>query len=185
MSDREDQELDRRSFVTGALGAAAGIGVSALLAADANAQQQPPAGAPPAGGPPPDAIPVSMRRPATSYKLEADVRHCDVEGKIPCGSERRVLSRGSRSAVSPQPAQYSVRRRGPRRHVPDQERPRRLQEPLRAQRSLACSGSRRTRAVPDVPQSVDGRSEREGFEPEHCEYAHHQSPQLSARAEGG
>jgi carotenoid cleavage dioxygenase len=83
MSDREDQELDRRSFVTSALGAAAGIGVSALLAADANAQQGPPAGAPPAGGPPPDAIPVSMRRPATSYKLEADVRHCDVEGKVP------------------------------------------------------------------------------------------------------
>jgi carotenoid cleavage dioxygenase len=37
----------------------------------------------PSGAPPPDAIPLSMRRPATSYKLEADVRHCDVEGKIP------------------------------------------------------------------------------------------------------
>jgi carotenoid cleavage dioxygenase-like enzyme len=37
----------------------------------------------PTGAPPPDAIPVSMRRPTTSYKLEADVRHCDVEGKIP------------------------------------------------------------------------------------------------------
>ena len=83
MSDREDQELDRRSFVTGALGAAAGIGVSALLATDATAQQGPPAGAPPAGGPPPDAIPVSMRRPASSYKLEADVRDCQVDGKVP------------------------------------------------------------------------------------------------------
>ena len=35
------------------------------------------------GATPLDAIPLSMRRPTSPYKLEADVRHCDVEGKIP------------------------------------------------------------------------------------------------------
>ena len=75
-------EIDRRSFVAGALGAAAGFG--ALLADGARAQ--PPAGGPPSGGPPggpPGAIPPEMRRPAALYKLEADVRDCQVDGKVP------------------------------------------------------------------------------------------------------
>jgi carotenoid cleavage dioxygenase len=74
----QTHEIDRRSFVAGALGAAAGIG--SLLAE--GAQAQPPA------APTPDAVPEasispSMRRPTSLYRLEADVHDCQVTGKVP------------------------------------------------------------------------------------------------------
>ena len=74
----QTHEIDRRSFVAGALGAAAGIG--ALLAD--GAQAQPPQGrelGTTAGA----AIPPEMRRPTTLSRLEADVRDCQVTGKVP------------------------------------------------------------------------------------------------------
>jgi carotenoid cleavage dioxygenase-like enzyme len=74
MTDRND-ELDRRSFLAGAVGAAA---LGALGAADA----QPPAGAPP-GGPPRPQLSTLMQMPARLYRLEADVYDCEVTGKVP------------------------------------------------------------------------------------------------------
>ena len=70
MTDKRDQ-LDRRSFMGGALGAAAGIGAAGLLPEGALAQ------------PPNSELRPSMQRPTSLYRLEADVRHCEVEGTIP------------------------------------------------------------------------------------------------------
>lgn len=64
--------LGRRTFLGGALGAAAGIGASSLLPAGA-AQAQPPAGGPPGGEP---------DLPQT-FKTEVEIRDCEVEGTIP------------------------------------------------------------------------------------------------------
>jgi carotenoid cleavage dioxygenase len=75
----ERDKLDRRSFVSGALGAAAGVGVAGLLPEAAQAQQAAP-GAPP---PPDSELRPSMRRPMGLYRLEADVRDCEVEGTVP------------------------------------------------------------------------------------------------------
>ena len=175
----KDQELDRRSFVTGALGAAAGIGVSALLAPTRTRSKRPPAGAPPAGGPPPDAIPVSMRRPATSYKLEADVRHCDVEGKIPADLN------GAFYRVGPDP-QYPL---NPRNIPFDGEghvgmfrikngRVDYKSRFVRNDRWLAQDRAGRALFPMYRNPSMDDPSVK-GLSPEHGEYAHHQSPQLS------
>ncbi len=74
-------KLDRRSFMGGALGTAAGVG-AALLTGAAQAQPPQPAERPP-GVPPDEELRPSMRRPATLYRLEADVRDCEVDGEIP------------------------------------------------------------------------------------------------------
>ena len=79
MTDGRDK-LDRRSFMSGALGAAAGVGAVLLTSAQAQAQQE--AERLP-GVPPDEELRPSMRRPTTLYRLEADVRHCEVEGEIP------------------------------------------------------------------------------------------------------
>ena len=78
MTDKHD-EFDRRLFLAGAVGAAAGLG--ALGAADA--QPPRPAGAASAGGPPAGQIPPEMRRQARLYRLEADIHDCEVTGKVP------------------------------------------------------------------------------------------------------
>jgi carotenoid cleavage dioxygenase-like enzyme len=72
-------DIDRRAFVAGAIGAAAGVG--AMLAS--GAQAQPPAQGRELGTTAGAAIPPEMRRPQSLYKLEADVRDCQVTGKIP------------------------------------------------------------------------------------------------------
>jgi carotenoid cleavage dioxygenase-like enzyme len=77
MSNKRD-DLGRRSFMAGALGAAAGIGVTALLSNKAEAQQGGPG---PGGGAP--QIPPEMRRQMSLYRLEADVHDCEVTGKVP------------------------------------------------------------------------------------------------------
>ena len=105
-------EIDRRAFVAGALGAAAGIG--ALLAD--GAQAQPPAAVrPEVAGPP-----VRSARdapPAALYKLEADVRDCQVDGKVPTDLNG-AFYRVARSPVPAAPARHPVRRRRSRGHVP-------------------------------------------------------------------
>jgi len=81
MTDRTSKdktEIDRRSFVAGAIGAAAGA--ATLLAQ--TAQAQPPQGrelGTTAGA----AIPPEMRRPQGLFRLEADVHDCQVTGKVP------------------------------------------------------------------------------------------------------
>src|SRR5262245_20210124 len=73
----ENQELDRRAFVAGALGAAA-LGVVGSAAA------QPPAGGPP-GGPPRSTdttLSTLQQQQPRLYRLEADVHDCEVTGKI-------------------------------------------------------------------------------------------------------
>jgi hypothetical protein len=71
MTDSREHDSDRRSFITGALGAAAGIGASALLTRAANAQ--PPGGESearrPSPGPGGAPMPPEFRRPAALYKL--------------------------------------------------------------------------------------------------------------------
>ena len=97
MSD--ENPIDRRSFVTGALGAAAGIGAASLLGETAQAQPPGPPGGPGGrggpGGPrgagpggPPGAAGRGGRGGApasgsTLYRLEAEVRNCQVTGTIP------------------------------------------------------------------------------------------------------
>jgi len=75
MTDQNDR-IDRRGFVGGALGAAAGVGVASLLGQNA-AHAQPPGGRGGPGGPPPDISP-NFVRPVSSFKLEATIYDCDV-----------------------------------------------------------------------------------------------------------
>jgi carotenoid cleavage dioxygenase len=70
----ETNKFDRRGFMTGALGVAAGAGAISLLSDQAAAQA--PAAQP--GGPPPEMMP-----PAGLYRLEATVNDCEVEGRVP------------------------------------------------------------------------------------------------------
>jgi len=75
----DTNNLDRRSFMGGALGAAAGVGIAAALMQE-GARAQPPAGLP---GITNAELRPSMQRPTSLYRLEADVRDCEVEGTIP------------------------------------------------------------------------------------------------------
>ncbi|MBN1237559.1 MAG: carotenoid oxygenase family protein [Gammaproteobacteria bacterium] len=97
----ERDKLNRRSFVGSAFGAAAGVGMSTLLANQAGAQ--PPAGGQPSG-PPGEELRPSMRRPTQLYRVEADVRDCEVEGEIPSDLN------GAFYRVGPDP-QYPLRPR--------------------------------------------------------------------------
>jgi carotenoid cleavage dioxygenase len=75
----EHKEIDRRTFVAGALGAAA-------LGAVSGAAAQPPAGGPPAGGPPRSTdttLSTLQQLGPRLYRLEADVHDCEVTGKVP------------------------------------------------------------------------------------------------------
>ena len=70
--------LDRRGFLSGAVTAAAGLGVTALAARQAQAQQ----------GPPPTMEPtvgggVAPRGGPNLFRLESDIADLEVEGKIP------------------------------------------------------------------------------------------------------
>jgi carotenoid cleavage dioxygenase len=71
----------RRAFVGGALGTAAGVGLNALLPDSVMAQHA--AAASGANSPDEKDVPRSMRRPAGLYRVEADVRDCEVDGEIP------------------------------------------------------------------------------------------------------
>lgn len=71
----QDKTIGRRGFVGGALGAAAGVTGAALLGSK-TAQAQPP------GGPPANISP-NFTRPSSSFKLEATIYDCDVDGQIP------------------------------------------------------------------------------------------------------
>jgi len=75
MTDKRDDQLDRRSFLGAAAGAAAGVGMAGMLSRPAEAQ--------PPGPPPNEELRPSMQRPTTLYRLEADVRDCEVDGTIP------------------------------------------------------------------------------------------------------
>ena len=77
--DQQDNQLDRRSFMSGALGAAAGIGAAGLAApGTAVAQAAPPTttGIETRYAPPPRGLPQLFR-------AELDIHDCEVEGKIP------------------------------------------------------------------------------------------------------
>ncbi len=185
MTDKHN-EFDRRHFIAGALGAAATLGA---LGADAQQQRGPAEGAAGAAAAPPRSSRSDLvdAAAATATALSARSRRSRLrgDGQDSDRFERRLLSRRPRRAVPDESAQHSVRRRRPRQHVPHQGRPRALPQPLRAQRSLSRAGEGRPDPVPDVPQSGHGRPQRQGPEPQHREHAHHQSPQLSARAQGG
>lgn len=78
MSEKDSNKestLNRRDLVTGALGAAAGIGALGIGVGlgSSSVQAQPP-------GPPPGATPSNAPR---LFKAELDVRDCEVEGTIP------------------------------------------------------------------------------------------------------
>jgi len=95
----ENSQLDRRTFLGGAVGAAAGIGAASVVAQAAEAQSPtggpppgaggppPGAGGPPpgAGGPPPGAggPPPAMGGSFQPLRAEVDIRDCEVEGTIP------------------------------------------------------------------------------------------------------
>jgi carotenoid cleavage dioxygenase len=76
MTDERDQ-VDRRAFMSGALGAAAGVGAVALIAGEAKAQQGPP------GSQAPTSMAGASSNPSHLYRLEADVHDCEVTGSIP------------------------------------------------------------------------------------------------------
>ncbi len=78
MTEKQD-EMDRRSFVAGALGSAAGIGALLSQAAEA----QPPREGRDLGTTAGAAIRPEMRQPARLYRLEADVHDCEVTGQVP------------------------------------------------------------------------------------------------------
>ena len=91
--------VDRRQFMGTALGTAAGLGAALSAGAAAAAQPAPPASGPPPGGPPggpPGTLPNGA--PATDagqryapqtgrgpqlFRVEQDIRFCEVDGKIP------------------------------------------------------------------------------------------------------
>jgi len=75
MTDDKTDSLDRRSFMGGAIGAAAGVGMAALAAGKTSAQQR--------GVPPQEELRPSMRTPTSLYRLEADVHDLEVDGKVP------------------------------------------------------------------------------------------------------
>ncbi|MDY6981707.1 MAG: carotenoid oxygenase family protein [Pseudomonadota bacterium] len=70
--------VTRRTFVGGALGAAAGVGAVNLLKPD-TAHAQPPGASPAADG-----APATSSGPSL-FKAEVDVRHCEIDGTIPSG----------------------------------------------------------------------------------------------------
>ena len=84
-----DKPVDRRQFMGGAIGAAAGVGAAAL-AVTAQAQQGPPPGAPAATGPAAAQrsdieqryAPPAPRMPQL-FRAELDVTDCEIDGKIP------------------------------------------------------------------------------------------------------
>ena len=126
-----------------------------------------------------------MRRPAALYKLEADVRDCQVDGKVPTDLN------GAFYRVGPDP-QYPLH---PRDIPFDGEghvsmfrikngRVDYKSRMVRNERWLANDKAGRA-AVPDLSQSVAGRSERQRLEPQHGQHAHHQPQELPARVEGG
>jgi carotenoid cleavage dioxygenase-like enzyme len=78
----ERDKLDRRSFMGAALGAAAGVGVASVLPGAAGAAEAPPA-APLQQTNPRDARANRPPRGATLYRVEADIRDCEVDGKLP------------------------------------------------------------------------------------------------------
>jgi len=87
MENQQDDRIDRRQFVGGAIGAAAGAGVTGMLGQAANAQ--PPAGGGPGGGPggrfggsPGSFGGASGPQPAL-FGLESTIYDCEVDGKIP------------------------------------------------------------------------------------------------------
>ena len=83
MTDRKDS-IDRRRFVGGALGAAAGVGVAGMLGQEA--QAQPPAGGPFSG---PDSAFAGPRGGGAGapgprlFGVESTIYDCEVEGEIP------------------------------------------------------------------------------------------------------
>jgi carotenoid cleavage dioxygenase-like enzyme len=74
MTDKTDL-LGRRLFVGGALGVAAGAGITALSPQAAKAQ--------PPGDPAQEELRPSMRTPTRLFRLESDVRDCEVTGTVP------------------------------------------------------------------------------------------------------
>lgn len=76
MSD-ENNKVDRRSFMSGAVGAAAGVGAAALIAKQAQAQDMPP------GAVAPTNMSAASANPTRLYRLEADITDCEVTGTIP------------------------------------------------------------------------------------------------------
>jgi carotenoid cleavage dioxygenase len=90
VSGREN--IDRRNFMGAALGAAAGVGAVSMMTA--NAQQAGASGQQRAGSPPTSAPPAGSGldrgvRPngPQLYRLEADVKDVEIEGKIPADLE--------------------------------------------------------------------------------------------------
>lgn len=77
-AESDSLSVTRRTFVGGALGAAAGVGAMNLLNSTP-AQAQPPGAPPPA-----ESAPAASSGPAL-FKAEVDVRHCEIDGTIPSG----------------------------------------------------------------------------------------------------
>jgi len=77
---QDENEFDRRSFIKGAVGTAAGIGAAARMAA---AAEGPPAGGPPGMDP---AKPKQGAGSAATFapiRAEVSIKDCEIEGKLP------------------------------------------------------------------------------------------------------
>ena len=186
---------DRRNFMGKALGAAAGAGAAAVMATNAGAQTpqapQPPTGRPPAPNGPPMGPPPgeSLRMPGGAsgpklYRVEADIKDVEIEGKIPDDLN------GAFYRVGPDP-QYPL---APRNIPFDGEghvsmfriKDGHVDYKSRFVRNDRYKAQEKAKRIlfPIYRNPMHGRSEREGPLAQHRQHAHHHAPELSARAEG-
>jgi hypothetical protein len=157
--------IDRRRFMTGAVGAAAGLAAAATAVRAA----EPMVGAPPGAGlgPPPGANAPRL------FRVEMDITDCEVEGKIPMDLAGGFYRTGP-------DAQYPLAKgnipfdgeghvslfRFNNGNVDYKSRF------VRNERYVAQEKAGQD-PVPDVPQSLPRRPVGEGPEPRHAQHAHH------------
>ncbi len=175
--DRTDARLDRRTFMGSAIGAAAGLGVTAM----AQGADAPPLSVIQQAASQPNR--PSGPRPPELFRAEIDVSDCEVEGKIPSDLNGAFYRTGPDAQYPLAKGNIPFDGEGHVSMFRIKDGHVELQEPLRAQRALHRAGEGRSHPVPDVPQPDDGRSERQGPQPQHANthIIHHKGQLLALK----